>query len=143
MAYKKEVKTLQGLPYSGKSACVMLKTGDEFHALMQRVLAGSDEATQELFRHYEPFLLQAIRRRLAKRIRSKFDSLDFVQDVWASFFAERTEERTFANPDQLLAFLTKLAQNKVIDVARQRLRTTKHDVHRERSIDHSKAFDKQ
>src|SRR5882724_4971958 len=75
-------------------AWTMPRTDEEFHDLMQKVLTGSQEAAQELFRDYEPYLLFAIRRKLDKRMRSKFDSADFAQDVWASFF-ETPDKRTF------------------------------------------------
>jgi RNA polymerase sigma-70 factor (ECF subfamily) len=109
---------------------------------MQKVVAGSAEAAQELFRDYGPYLLHAIRRRLSKQIRSKFDSMDFAQDVWASFFAEVPEKRSFDSPEKLVAFLTKLARNKVLDAVRQRLKTDKHDVRKEQSLDDSTRFDK-
>jgi RNA polymerase sigma-70 factor (ECF subfamily) len=120
----------------------MVKTAKEFHALMQEVLSGSDSAAAELFRDYEPYLMAAIRRRLSRRIRSKFDSMDIAQDVWKSFFAGLPEENTFKSPDDLAAFLTRLARNKVVDVNRQRLDTQKHDVRREQSLDDSTCFDK-
>ncbi len=110
---------------------------------MQRVLAGSDEAAQELFDGYAPYLMYAIRRRLSPRIRSTFDSQDFVQDVWASFFAEPAEKRVFETPDELVAFLTALARNKVIDATRQRTQTQKRDVNREESLDDSRKFNKE
>ncbi len=121
----------------------MLKSDAEFNTLMQDVLNGSEAAAEELFRDYEPCLLRAIRLRLSRRIRSKFDSTDFVQEVWASFFAHEVEERIFDTPADLVAFLTRLAQNKVIDTTRQRLKTQKYDVTRERSLDDSKHFDKE
>jgi RNA polymerase sigma factor (sigma-70 family) len=120
----------------------MARSDAEFHTLMQKLLTGSDEAAQELFREYGPYLMHAIRRRLDKRIRSKFDSLDFAQDVWASFFAETPEKRSFNSPGELVAFLTKLAQNKVIDAVRQRTQTGKHNISREQSLDDSTRFDK-
>jgi RNA polymerase sigma-70 factor (ECF subfamily) len=95
-----------------------------------------------LFRHYEPVLLQAIRRRLNKKIRSKFDSMDFAQDVWASFFADEPGKREFRTSEDLLKFLTRLAQNKVADKSRQRLKLQKHNVDRELSIDDSRRFDR-
>jgi RNA polymerase sigma factor (sigma-70 family) len=113
----------------------------EFHELMQRAFSGSHEAAQELFRAYEPYLLMAIRRRLNPRIRSQFDSLDFAQDVWASFFADSPAKRQFTNADELIAFLTKVARNKVIDVVRQS-RTQKNNLLREQSLDDSQRFDK-
>src|SRR5713226_1526015 len=109
----------------------MPRTDEEFHALMQKVVAGSAEAAQELFREYGPYLLHAIRRRMSKRIRSKFDSMDFAQDVWASFFAQPLARRSFGSPEELVAFLTALAENKVIDAVRQRMGTQKHTINRE------------
>ncbi len=120
----------------------MPRTDQEFRALMQKVATGSEEAAQELFRDYGPYLLHAIRRRLSKQIRSKFDSMDFAQDVWASFFAEVPEKRSFDSPEKLVAFLTKLARNKVLDAVRQRLKTDKRDVRKEQSLDDSTRFDK-
>src|ERR1700722_1272147 len=120
----------------------MPKTDAEFNDLMQRVLAGSETAAEEFFRDYEPYLLHAVRRRLDKRLRSQFDSLDFAQDVWASFFADRPDKRAFAQPGDLVAFLTEVAPNKVLDANRQRLGTRKYNVRLEESLDDSAAFDK-
>ncbi len=120
----------------------MLKTADEFRTLMQQVLSGSEPAAEELFRDYEPYLLHAIRQKLSKRVRSKFDSLDIAQDVWKSFFAAMPVERRFDSPAELVAFLTTLAKHKVIDAARQRVSTQKRNVFREQSIDDSLQFDK-
>ena len=120
----------------------MPRTDQEFHALMQKVVAGSADAAQQLFRDYGPYLLHAIRRRMSKRIRSKFDSMDFAQDVWASFFAESPAKRSFDSPQQFIAFLAKLARNKVLDAVRQRLKTDKHDVRKEQSLDDSTRLQK-
>jgi RNA polymerase sigma factor (sigma-70 family) len=120
----------------------MAKPNEDFQALMQRVLAGSDEAAQELFDRYAPYLLRAIRRRLNSRIRAKFDSQDFAQEVWASFFAESPNKRVFDSPSSLVAFLTILARNKVVEAVRQRTQTLKRDVAREQSLDDSRSFDK-
>jgi DNA-directed RNA polymerase specialized sigma24 family protein len=120
----------------------MVNANEQFHALMEQVLAGSEVAAKELFDSYGSYLLYAIRRRMDRRIRSKFDSSDIAQDVWKSFFAEPLEKRTFTTPDDLVAFLTRLAQNKIADVARQRLKAKKYNVKREQSLDDSTRFDK-
>lgn len=114
----------------------------QFDALMRDVMAGSEAAAQQLFKDYEPLLLHAIRRRLNKHIRSKFDSLDIAQDVWASFFAEIPEKRQFESPEHLMAFLTTLAKNKVVDTTRHTLMTQKRNPNREQSLDDSQRFDK-
>jgi RNA polymerase sigma-70 factor (ECF subfamily) len=116
----------------------MPQEDDQFHELMRKAMAGSDAAARELFAKYELVLLQAIRRKLNKKVRSKFDSQDFAQDVWASFFTEPAEKRVFEKPENLLAFLTALAKNKVAEAMRQRLTIQKYDVRRERSLDDSR-----
>jgi RNA polymerase sigma factor (sigma-70 family) len=120
----------------------MPKTDAEFHALMERVLAGSEEAAAELLRDYEPYLLHAIRKRLSKRIRPSFDSLDFAQDVWASVFAGDWSRRVFRSPAEFVAFLAKLAHNKVADAGRRRLKAPGQEPASVRSIDDSHTFDK-
>jgi RNA polymerase sigma-70 factor (ECF subfamily) len=108
---------------------------DDFHELMDHVLMGSEEAAQELVELYGPAVLRAVRRRLNSRLRSKFDSDDFVQDVWASFFADPPRMNTFRSPDDLAGFLAVLARNKVVDVVRKRLQLDKSNVNREESLE--------
>jgi RNA polymerase sigma factor (sigma-70 family) len=107
----------------------------EFVSLVKRALAGDNEAACELHTSYGSYILYTVRRNLHKRLRPKFDSLDFVQDVWASFFAEFPDKHAFAGPDDLIAFLKTLARNKVLDGTRGRLRGQKHNVGREVSLE--------
>ena len=62
---------------------------DNFVALMRRVREGSEAAAWELVDKYGGHLRRAVRRVLNPMLRSKFDSLDFVQLVWDSFFRRR------------------------------------------------------
>jgi RNA polymerase sigma factor (sigma-70 family) len=110
---------------------------EKFRLLMDGVLAGSHTAAAELLERYGPAVRQAVRRRLNKEIRSKFDSLDFVQDVWASFFAKPRGQGSFHDAQKLVAFLTRVARNKVVSAARQRLVGQKYNVNRECSLDNS------
>jgi RNA polymerase sigma-70 factor (ECF subfamily) len=77
-----------------------------------------------------------VRRVLHRQLRPKFDSLDFVQLVWQSFFRMHDRAGRFERPQQLVAFLARVACNKVNLEARQRL-TEKHDVQREISLNRS------
>ena len=70
-----------------------------------------------------------VRHRLSRKLRSQFDSLDFAQDACASFFHISEEQFTFRTPQELVAFLTRIARHKVIDAYRQRQRTVKHSRH--------------
>ena len=107
--------------------------------LMARIREGDQEAVRELLDEYGAFLLHVIRRRLAARLRTQFDSADVAQSVWASFFAGPLKERHFDSPRDLLAYLVSIAQNKMCDVKRKRLQTQKRSLTRVRSLEGSAA----
>ena len=109
--------------------------------LLERARQDSEGSAQEIVERYGPYILRAVRRRLNKKLRSKFDSVDFVQAVWASFFALPVDRLQFERPQQLVDFLMGLARNKVVDAVRQRLETQKYDVSRELPLYDSTAVD--
>ena len=121
----------------------MSETGNEFAELMQRLRDGSEDAARELLDRYGQHILRVVRRKLSRELRSKFDSVDFVQAVWASFFADAPNRRGFDRPEALIAFLVTLAQNKVVDAVRQRMQTQKRNINRERALDGSVAVEAQ
>src|SRR5262249_31704107 len=94
---------------------------EDFRALMQRVCDGEAGAAQELVDRYGRAILVAVRRRMSPKLRSEFDSADFVQAVWASFFAIRLDNYSFEESEMLVRFLARLANNKVVNAIRQRL----------------------
>jgi RNA polymerase sigma factor (sigma-70 family) len=47
-------------------------------------------------------------------LRVKFDSQDFAQQVWASFFDDRRRLPEFKTPEDLIAYLQSMAQKKVV-----------------------------
>lgn len=106
----------------------------DFLDLFQRCRAGSEDAARELFDRYRPHVLRVIRRRLHSSLRAKFDSIDFTQDVWASFFAMLGEPLSFESPAALVAYLAKIAEHKVVETFRQHMQTQKFDITRERSL---------
>jgi RNA polymerase sigma-70 factor (ECF subfamily) len=104
---------------------------EEVQRLLTALRGGDPAAITEFFCRYGAAIRAVVRRNLHSRLRTRFDSLDFVQDVWASFLALPTEKCTFASPQALLGFLTRVAQNKVIEIFRQRFRTQKYAITRE------------
>lgn len=110
---------------------------DEFRALLEEAQAGSQDAMCELIERYAPHIVRAVRRKLSKAIRAKFDSFDFVQAVWASFFGAPRGLVRFDRPEELMGYLVTLAHNKVVDEIRRRMKTEKYNVNRERSLDDS------
>lgn len=104
---------------------------EDFLRLMQAWQAGSADAIAELFVRYSDAIRLAVRRRLHDRLRSKFDSLDFVQDVWASVVALPVERYEFHSPEALVGFLMRVATNKVIEVSHRQFRRQRRDIARE------------
>jgi RNA polymerase sigma factor (sigma-70 family) len=115
----------------------MLAPDDEFRLLLRQVQSGSHEAIRELIERYAPHIVRAVRRKLSKAIRAKFDSIDFAQAVWASFFAAPQKLVEFDRPEELIRYLAALAHNKVVDEIRRRMETDKYNVNREKSLDDS------
>ena len=76
-----------------------------------------------------------VRGRLPRMLRTQFDSMDFVQAVWQSFFADlRSSSRQFENVHHLRGFLAGVARNKVYEEHRRLTRTKKHALAREQSL---------
>ncbi len=105
-----------------------------FHDLMKQIALGSESAVENLISQYGSQLCRAVRRRLNSRLRSKYDTSDFVQAVWASFFCGPDQWNRFQHSGDFVAFLTNMARNKVVDECRHRLQTQKRDVAREQPI---------
>jgi len=113
------------------------RESDDFRDLLRRVGEGSEEAAWELVERYGGAIHRAVRRALHSKLRPKFDSLDFVQLVWSSFFRGRDNLARFERPGELAAFLATMARNKVGMEARRRLMTDKYNLNRERPLDAS------
>ena len=78
------------LPPANREA-KMSSDSSDFRQLMQQVDDGSNEAAQELLKRYGKYVLRAIRAHLHRDMRTEFDSEDFRQMVWKSFFADERQ----------------------------------------------------
>jgi RNA polymerase sigma-70 factor (ECF subfamily) len=117
----------------------MSREHEEFKELLERVRGGSEDAVRELLDRYGRHILTVIRQKLSYNLRSVYNSSDFLQDVWASFFRGKAAavQRTFNDPGALMRFLERMAHNKVAEEARRRLGGKKYGLDRERSLDGS------
>jgi RNA polymerase sigma-70 factor (ECF subfamily) len=98
----------------------MSETDQELPALLARIRAGDESAAFELLARYEAQVRLVVRRQLPRILRSRFDSLDFLQSVWGSFFRRmKAGPEEFEDPRSLVAFLARAAKNKVIDEYRR------------------------
>ena len=112
-----------------------LEPRSEFVRLIAAVQNGDPDATRRLYDDYGPYILRAVRRRLHARMRTKFDSVDFAQDVWASFFADGIDKYELNSPEDLVRLLMKMARNKVLGTLRSRTQGQKHNIRTEKSLD--------
>jgi RNA polymerase sigma factor (sigma-70 family) len=108
---------------------------EDFRHLMQQVRDGSEDAAWDLVNQFGEAIRRAVRRALDTRLRSKFDSVDFVQLVWGSLFRVRDKLDRFDRPEELAAYLAIMARNKVGMEIRRRLLAEKRNVAREQSLD--------
>ncbi len=112
-----------------------MPTEPDFADLIARARAGDDAAIREFLTRFEPEVRIIVRSRLPKLLRTRFDSMDFVQSVWKSFFADlRRGSQQFENVHHLRGFLAGVARNKVFEEHRRLTRTKKHAVAREQSL---------
>ncbi|MBY0458969.1 MAG: hypothetical protein K2V38_16655, partial [Gemmataceae bacterium] len=88
---------------------------DDFRTLLEACRRRDPAATAELVRRYLPHVRAAVRRRLAASMRLRFDSHDFAQDVWLSFFRAALDRQELADEGGLIAYLSQMARLKVAE----------------------------
>ncbi len=100
-------------------------------SLLARLCSGDMAAAGQVFLTFEPYLRKAVRRQLPAPLRSKFDSTDILQSVWADVLCGFREAGwRFADVDHLRGFLFIATRNRLIDRIRQQQRA----VDRERPL---------
>ncbi len=111
--------------------------GASFADLIRRARAGDAAATSALLGQFEHDVRTMVRVRLPRVLRNQFDSMDFVQAVWASVLtnkADREEPDAFADEGKFRGFLAGVARNKVYEEHRRQTRTKKYDLGREERL---------
>jgi RNA polymerase sigma factor (sigma-70 family) len=104
-----------------------MMNADPLDTLLDKLCTGDDAAAEQVFRAYEPYLRIVVRRMLPLQMRSKFDSIDVVQSVWADVLRGfRDGGWRFNSSAQLRAFLVKVTRNRFIDRARQNRAAVEH-----------------
>jgi RNA polymerase sigma-70 factor (ECF subfamily) len=91
-------------------------TAEVLTALLDRMRDGDARAAQEVLLAHEPLLRRVVRRRLSRRLRAKFDSLDVVQSVWVHVLDHfRHNGRGIDSPAHLRHFLMRVTHNCLTD----------------------------
>jgi RNA polymerase sigma-70 factor (ECF subfamily) len=89
-------------------------------SVVEKLSQGDEAAAEAVFRAYEPFLRQVVRRQLGADLRAKFDSVDIVQSVWCDLLRGlRASAWSFENTHRLKAFLVTATRNRFLDRARR------------------------
>ncbi len=105
---------------------------DDSDDLFTRARTGDEAAWAELFHKCRPKVLRVVRRKLSPPMRSLYESTDFYSDVMKSLAAS-ADRLDFASFDSLVAFLVKVAEQKVIDEYR-RVTAMKRDIHKQQTL---------
>jgi RNA polymerase sigma-70 factor (ECF subfamily) len=101
---------------------------DQLDQLIERLNGGDAVAAERAFLAFEPYLRMAVRRQLGTGLRSKLDSVDIVQSVWADLLCEFPAARwRFSDRFHLRAFLMRVTRNRVIDRHRQHHRALQRE----------------
>jgi len=89
-------------------------------ALVEGLNRGDEQAIEHAYRAYQPYLRMVVRRRLASPLRSRFDSVDIVQSIWADLLSGfRNAGWKFTDVARLRSFLTRVTRNRLVDRQRQ------------------------
>src|SRR5215469_10470225 len=89
---------------------------------------GDPGAWEALFKECYPKVRRVVRRRLNRSLRSLYDSTDFASDAMENL-AANLDQLDFPSVNSLIAFLARVAEQKVIDEYR-RQHTLKRDLSR-------------
>lgn len=95
---------------------------DRLIHLTKKLSEGDPVAAEQVFVTYAPYLRMVVRRQLTPRLRTRFDSHDVVQSVWAdtlSRLANGGVDWDFRDESGLRAFLVRLTRNKLVDFYRR------------------------
>src|SRR3954453_10207410 len=108
---------------------------DDLANLIERVKAGDEAAIRDLIQRFEGAVRTIVRVRLPQSLRSKFDSMDFVQAVWQSVLTKDGQDLgRFTTARHFRGVLQGGARNKVFEEHRKQTRTQKYRVQREEPL---------
>ena len=107
--------------------------------LLRQATNGDDQARQALacqalFDAMSRFFLAAVRRKMARRLRSIFDLEDFLQDARQAL-CEKPLQRSCGTVKSFIAYVTGLIHHQVLDANRKYLDCQKRDLRRSISLD--------
>ena len=83
----------------------------ELRRFLARIRDGDEDAGRELLRLYEAKVRLVVRRQLPRLLRARFDSQDFVQSIWGSFFRRiKASPTELEGTENLIGFLARAGE---------------------------------
>ena len=107
----------------------MHKTSDKTQQLVILAKGGDESALERLYRVYGERVRWMVRFRMGKKLRSRLESMDLVQDVFVNAFGA-LEDFTYKNEGDFVRWLSKITQNALAD-NRDKLHAAKRDIRKE------------
>jgi RNA polymerase sigma-70 factor (ECF subfamily) len=112
-----------------------MRSDAEISELITRAVAGDEGAIRDFLLEFEDELRIMVRGQLPRKLRSYFDSTDFVQAVWQSFFSDlEGRPKEFENARHLRGFLAGIVRNKIYEQHRRLTRTAKYAITKEERL---------
>lgn len=108
-------------------------TTETVEALLARVRAGQSDAAAELFELHREKLKRMIRLRVDRRVQSRLDASDVMQEVFVDV-ARRVREYAETRPMDFYVWLRFLTGQKLMELHRQHLGAQKRDANMEVSL---------
>ena len=109
-------------------------TNENLSSLIARAKAGDEDAVRGL-KQFEEDIRTMVRVRLPRPLRTQFDSMDFVQAVWQSFFRiSKDDPERFTRVRDVRSFLAGVVRHKVFEEHRRLSMTQKYDLGREEPL---------
>ncbi|MDP1564338.1 MAG: ECF-type sigma factor [Pirellulaceae bacterium] len=95
----------------------------DFSTFIERIRRGDSTAAEELLRQYEPLVRRQVRMKLSDtRMSRLYESVDYSQSVFASFFLRAVDGQFDLNePQDLVRLLVTMTRNKIASSARKLL----------------------
>jgi RNA polymerase sigma factor (sigma-70 family) len=108
---------------------------DDFADLMMRAKAGDQGAIRLFLARFGREVQMMVRARLPQQLRGQYDSTDFAQAVWLSFFSDLSHGAPiFEKVVHLRRYLAGVARNKIYEQHRRLTRTEKYHIRREERL---------
>ena len=97
-------------------------TGADIDKVLARLAQGESSAADELYTAYSAYVRAVVRRRLSPHLRTKFDSADVAQSVWAQVVRRAGEGWQVNSEPELRATLAVIARRRLATRARANAR---------------------